>query len=64
MFCDSQSAIHFAKNQVHHFRTKHIDIHFHLIREIIDERDILLEKISTIDNPVDMMTKVVTGVKF
>ena len=26
MFCDSQSAIHLAKNQVYHARTKHIDV--------------------------------------
>lgn len=62
--CDSQSAIHLAKNQVHHARTKHIDVRFHFVREIIDEGDILLEKIGTADNPADMMTKVVTGVKF
>ena len=26
MFCDSQSAIHLAKNQVYHARMKHIDV--------------------------------------
>ncbi|CAL8994262.1 unnamed protein product, partial [Prunus brigantina] len=34
--CDSQSAIYLAKNQVHHARTKHIDVRFHFVREIID----------------------------
>ena len=42
VYCDSQSAIHLAKNQVHHSRTKHIDVHFHFIREILEEGDILL----------------------
>ena len=56
VFCDSQSAIYLAKNQVHHSRTKHIDVRFHFVREIIDEGDILLKKIRTVDNPADMMT--------
>ena len=35
MFCDSQSAIHLAKNQVYHARAKHIDVRYHFVREII-----------------------------
>ncbi|CAL9007073.1 unnamed protein product, partial [Prunus brigantina] len=58
--CDSQSAIYLAKNQVHHARTKHIDVRFHFVREIIDEGDILLQKIGTADNPADMLTKPVS----
>ncbi|GMP35489.1 hypothetical protein CsSME_00007899 [Camellia sinensis var. sinensis] len=57
VFCDSQSAICLAKNQVHHARTKHIDVRFHFIREIVNEGDILLQKIGTADNPADMLTK-------
>jgi len=29
--CDSMSAIYLTNNQVHHARTKHIDIRFHYI---------------------------------
>ena len=64
VYCDSQSAIHLAKNQVYHARTKHIDVRFHFVREIIDEGKIRLQKIKTADNPADMMTKVVTATKF
>ncbi|KAE8731199.1 SWI/SNF-related matrix-associated actin-dependent regulator of chromatin subfamily A member [Hibiscus syriacus] len=35
--CDSQSAIHLAKNQVYHARTKHIDVRYHFVREILEE---------------------------
>ena len=42
--CDSMSAIYLAKNQVYHARTKHIDIRFHFVREILDEGDIVLLK--------------------
>jgi len=61
--CDSMSTIYLAKNQVYHARTKHIDVRFHFVREILDEGDIQLQKIHTKENPIDMLTKVVTGVK-
>ena len=64
VFCDSQSAIYLAKNQVHHSRTKHIDVRFHFVHEIIDEGDTLLKKIRTADNLADMMTKLVPLHKF
>ncbi|KAE8686610.1 Detected protein of unknown function [Hibiscus syriacus] len=62
--CDSQSAIHLAKNQVYHARTKHIDVRCHFVREILEEGGVIIQKIRTIENPVDMLTKVVTAVKF
>jgi len=62
--CDSQNAICLAKNQLYHSRTKHIDVRFYFVREIVDEGDILLQKIGTADNPADMLTKCVSGIKF
>jgi hypothetical protein len=62
--CDSMSVIYLAKNQVYHARTKHIDVRYHFVRDVLDDGDILLVKIHTNDNPADMLTKVVTGVKF
>ena len=64
VFCDSQSAIHLAKNQVYHARTKHIDVRYHFVREFIEEGGVLVQKIKTDDNPADMLTKVVTTIKF
>ena len=64
MHCDSQSAIYLAKNQVYHARTKHIDVRFHKIREFIVTRDIIMEKVYTLENAVDMLTKPVTVAKF
>lgn len=43
--CDSQSAIHLAKNQVYHARTKHIDVRYHFVRKILEDSTILLQKI-------------------
>ena len=62
--CDNQSAIHLVKNQIYHARTKHIDVRYHFVREILEEGEIQIQKIPTTKNPADMMTKVVTAIKF
>ncbi|KAL4312354.1 hypothetical protein GQ457_01G013740 [Hibiscus cannabinus] len=64
LHCDSQSAIHLAKNQVYHARTKHIDVRFHKIRELIASGEILLQKVHTANNAADMLTKTVVTDKF
>ena len=51
-------------SQVHHTRTKHRDVRFHFFRKNLNERDILLEKIGIADNPANLLTKVITGIKF
>ena len=58
------NVIYLGKNQVYHVRTKHINVRFHFVRETLDEGDIQLLKIHTEENPADMLTKVVLGVKF
>ena len=62
--CDRMNIISLTKNQVYHVRTKHIDFRFHFIWEILNESDIYLQKIHRKENPADMLTKVVSGVKF
>ncbi|KAG8498692.1 hypothetical protein CXB51_005072 [Gossypium anomalum] len=64
VFCDSQSAIFLTKDQMFHERTKHIDIRYHFVRDIIARGDIVLRKISTHENPTDMMTKSLPITKF
>uniref|UniRef100_A0A2N9EWG3 Copia protein n=1 Tax=Fagus sylvatica TaxID=28930 RepID=A0A2N9EWG3_FAGSY len=41
-------------------RTKHIDVRFHKIRELIVTGDIVLKKVHTSENAADMLTKPVT----
>ncbi|PHT40888.1 hypothetical protein CQW23_19742 [Capsicum baccatum] len=41
IFCDSQSAIFLMKDQMFHERTKHIDVRYHFVREIIAHGDIV-----------------------
>lgn len=62
--CDNHSAICLSKNQVHHERTKHIDIKLHFLRLEVSKGVVKLEKIHTDDNLADFLTKAVPGAKF
>lgn len=64
MFCDSQSAICLTKDQKFHERTKHIDVRYHYIRDVIAQRNVKVCKISTHDNSADTMTKLVPVTTF
>lgn len=43
---------------------RHIEVQFHLHREILNERFIFLRKIDITNNLIDILTKVVSKVKF
>eukprot|EP00253_Pinus_taeda_P024560 PITA_24560 len=60
VLCDSQSAIHLAKNLAYHSKTKHIDVRYHFLRHVIDGRKVSLEKINTWENCADIFTKPIT----
>ncbi|GKB31108.1 retrovirus-related pol polyprotein from transposon TNT 1-94 [Tanacetum coccineum] len=62
--CDNQSAIHLSRNAMFHERTKHINVRYHFIREIVESKEIEVAKIGTKDNAADAFTKVVPGPKF
>ncbi|GJY19058.1 retrotransposon protein, putative, ty1-copia subclass [Tanacetum coccineum] len=62
--CDNQSSIHLSRNAMFHERTKHINVRYHFIREIVESKEIEVAKIGTKDNAADAFTKVVLGPKF
>ena len=43
IFYDSNSSISLSKNHVFHKRTKHIDIRFYFIRELVNNKEFFLE---------------------
>ena len=62
--CDSQSAIFLAKNSAYHSRTKHIDVQYHFVRDMVESMKVLLEKVDTLENVADSLTKPVSTEKF
>ena len=60
----AMNVIYLAKNHVYLARTKHIDVRFHFVLKILNKGDIKLQKINTKENPTDILTKIVSGVKF
>ena len=47
-----------------HERTKHIGVRYHFVHDIIAHGDIVVSKVGTHDNPVDLMTKSLSIAKF
>jgi hypothetical protein len=57
---DNQAAIKIAENPVLHDRTKHIDIRYHFVRELVESLKIDVVYINTVDMIADLMTKAVS----
>ena len=64
IYSDSQSAIHLCKNPVFHERSKHIQVKYHFIRDMVAQKVFKLEKVPTELNLSDMGTKVLPVSKF
>jgi hypothetical protein len=62
--CDSQSEIFLAKNLTYHSKKKHIDIQYHFVRDMVEEKKVLLMKVDTLKNVADSLTKFVSTEKF
>nr|GEY99767.1 copia protein [Tanacetum cinerariifolium] len=57
IMCDNKGAIDLSKNPVQHSRTKHIEIRHHFLRNNVQKGHISIEKVSSVDNIVDILTK-------
>lgn len=47
LYSNSQYAIHFSRNSVVHNRSKHVEVRFYFIRDVVSQDVVKLEKIST-----------------
>ena len=61
---DNQGSIALAKNPEFHKRTEHIDIRYHFVREKVEDGQVVLQYVSTLDMLADLMTKPIPGPQF
>ncbi|GKA04987.1 hypothetical protein Tco_0684107 [Tanacetum coccineum] len=57
IMCDNKGAIDLSKNPVQHSRTKHIEIRHHFLRDNVQKGHISIEKVPSVDNIADILTK-------
>jgi hypothetical protein len=57
IYCDNISNILLANNPVYHVRIKHIEVHYHFIKEKVLAKEIDLIHVSIEDQVVDIFTK-------
>nr|GFB08191.1 putative ribonuclease H-like domain-containing protein [Tanacetum cinerariifolium] len=57
IYIDNNSAICIVKNPVYHYRTKHIEIRHHFIRDCFEKKLINVDHIHTDENVSDLLTK-------
>ena len=47
-----------------HAKTKHIDVQYHFVRDMVEEKKVLLEKVNTVKNVTYSLKKSVSTEKF
>lgn len=61
---DNQITIFFANKPTYHLKPKKIDVQYYFVRDMVEEKKVLLVKVDTLDNFVDAMTKSVSDKNF
>ena len=61
---DNPSVINLAKSPIFHARTKYIDVQYHFVRDMVKDGKVKLEKVETLVNVADALTKPVSIEKF
>ena len=57
LLSDSQSAIMLVKSPLFHAMTKHIEVKYHFLCQVLEDKRLELVKVHTDHNPIDFLTK-------
>jgi hypothetical protein len=64
ILCDNQSCINMTENPVFHDNSKHIEIRYHYICDMVQRGAIKIQYVSMDEQVVDVLTKPLSRVKF
>jgi hypothetical protein len=64
ILCDNQSCIKMTENPVFHNKSKHIEIRYHYIRDMVQRGVVKLQYVGTAEQVADVLTKPLSRVKF
>lgn len=64
IYCDNKSGIWLAENLMFHDKSKHIEIRYHYIRDMVQRGVVRLHHISTDEQIADILTKALPKGKF
>ena len=64
IYYDSMVALAYAKDPKYHGKTKHIQIRYHYVRDMIGQKEVVLKHISTSKMVADPLTKPIVSDSF
>ena len=64
IYCDNQSCVKFSENPVFHDKSKHIEVKYHYIRDMVHRGVVKLQYVVMDKQIVDVLTKTLARVKF
>jgi hypothetical protein len=62
--CDNQSCIKLTKNPVFHDRSKHIEMRYHYVRDMVQKNVLSIQYVSTTEQTTNILTKPLSLAKF
>jgi hypothetical protein len=62
--CDNQSCIQISENPVFHDRSKHIEMRYHYVWDMVQKNILSVQYVSTTEQTADILTKPLSLTKF